>query len=126
MYAVCMYTCIYIECTSVDRFVGDVYCMYVCSVSDGGIFCLCVSILVAESYSGSRVSFLEETSANLTITSSTWEPLEQLFKGEVRSFVCMSGMYACMYETMFARYTGLASLRCIREEEVRGVATITQ
>eukprot|EP01036_Dinobryon_divergens_P032020 gene32020-41525_t len=28
------------------------------------------------------VSFSEEQSANLTITSSTWEPLEQLFKGE--------------------------------------------
>ena len=53
-------------------------CMYVC---------VCFSILVAESYGGSKVSFAEEQSANLTITSSTWEPLEQLFKGEVRACV---------------------------------------
>jgi len=44
------------------------------------------SILVAESYSGSKLSLKEEKAplgGNLTINSATWEPLEQLYKGEV-------------------------------------------
>ncbi len=54
------------------------------------IFSLSRSILVAESYSGHRLSFVADKGDTpggggiKSIRSSTWEPLEKLSKGEVR------------------------------------------
>jgi hypothetical protein len=40
------------------------------------------SVLVAESFTGGSVSFVEDQAQNKTINSETWEPLEKLHKGE--------------------------------------------
>jgi hypothetical protein len=53
----------------------------------------CRSILVAESYSDNKLSFVEdallpgEGSRAGRTNSETWEPLEKLSKGEVRCFL---------------------------------------
>jgi hypothetical protein len=39
----------------------------------------CRSILVAESFTGGQVSFVEDAS----VGSAVWEPLEKLYNGEV-------------------------------------------
>jgi hypothetical protein len=43
------------------------------------------SLLVAESFVGGRISFVEDegVSNKKSINSDTWEPLEKLYKGEV-------------------------------------------
>ncbi len=65
------------------------------------------SILVAESYSGSRIVFQadrgvpvavngsdsdSQQSMAMSINGATWEPLEKLSKGEVRA--CVRGRYS--------------------------------
>ena len=97
--------------------------------------CVFCSILVAESYSDSRISFSEDTAAAAgTLThavtgrtnSETWEPLEKLAKGEVltplQPIVSEYINYVLTFYLLclLLLLLGLAALVPVHPEEVRG------
>ncbi len=72
-----------------------------CDVMDDFWVRTIYSILVAESYTGGSISFVE----NADVSGSTWESLEKLHNGEVRFTIIIIGITIFVKISTFVRFS---------------------